>query len=215
MTDEFTADIEPDEWPTLPPREELAVFIAEQEGRFGEAYRLWQQRPDARWIADQQNVATSGYVSNLRQAWGAVLDGVIPGGASMLRQVQGRLGALVKRGRGVLSPEALDLLRTNLARISAAVQDVGPNEAATEVAQAQESEQQALADIRTPGIYASSYGWYLERPLNPEGGNTLIKVGKAEDVAARIGQHRRGARAHIPEPLVTIRVYATGTVYSE
>ncbi|UCZ89101.1 GIY-YIG nuclease family protein [Gordonia sp. WA4-43] len=49
----------------------------------------------------------------------------------------------------------------------------------------------------------------METPVDPEGENTLIKVGRAQDVVGRIEQHRSGARAHIPEPLITIRVYAT------
>jgi len=46
--------------------------------------------------------------------------------------------------------------------------------------------------------------------LDPERSKTLIKVGRAEDIARRIAQHRYdGQRAAVPEPLVPIRAYGT------
>ncbi|QAY69559.1 GIY-YIG nuclease family protein [Xylanimonas protaetiae] len=199
--------------PSLPlsPRDELGEFIAVQDGRLGEVYRLWHERPDARWIADQQNVASVGYIYGWKRAWEAALDGAVPNGPTALRQTIGSLNSLLKKGRGTLSLAAIDLLKTNRALIIAAADEVDVEEAAEASAAAESIEKRELAAIHTAGIYAFSYGWYLESPIDPEGGNTLIKVGKAEDVASRLDQHRQGARAHIPEPLVTIRVYETGS----
>src|SRR5699024_11359783 len=56
-------------------------------------------------------------------------------------------------------------------------------------------------------IYAFSYGWYLESPVDPKNENTLIKVGYATNIWARLQQHQAGAMTHMPEPLVVLRVF--------
>lgn len=58
------------------------------------------------------------------------------------------------------------------------------------------------------GISAFSYGRYLESPIDPERGTTLIKVGRAADVGVRIRQYTADVRTHMPEPLALIRVYS-------
>lgn len=129
----------------------------------------------------------------------------------MLKAVASALNGLVKRGRGDLSAPALELLETNRAKVLLAQNQIDPSVEAKAEADAEDDEQSKLDALRgTTGIYAFSYGWYLETPVDPDGENTLIKVGRSQDVVERIEQHRRGARAHIPEPLVTVRVYATG-----
>lgn len=92
-----------------------------------------------------------------------------------------------------------------------AIETLDPDEEARADAEAEEQEQSQIDGLDgVTGIYAFSYGWYLDNPLSEENDRTLIKVGRAKDVAARIRQHRTGARTHIPEPLITVRVFGTG-----
>ena len=205
----MSVDVEHVQPPVL-PRDELAAFIAEQEGRIGDVYRLTEPGLSARAIADELNVETYGFVYQYQAQAAAALDGAVPGGPTMLKSVTSALNGLVKRGRGVLSPEAFDLLKTNRAKVLAAKEELDPEIEAQAEIEAEETERKQLAEFHGAGIYAFSYGWYLESPVDVERDMTLIKGGKAADVTARIEQHRAGARAHIPEPLVTIRVYATG-----
>ena len=195
--------------PPLSPRDELAEFIGDDPGRIGDVYRA-RHLPD-RQIADLLNIETSGFVGLYRARIDAALDGVVPSGPTVLRSVTSALRGLLKRGRSELSASALDLLQVHLAKLEAAGTEIAPEaEARAEVEAVHAERSQIRTLLGVPGIYAFSYGWYLESPLDPDGGNTLIKVGMADDVARRIEEHRRGARAHIPEPLVTIRVYAVG-----
>lgn len=195
---------------TRTPREELAEFISLQEGRIGDVFNLTQEGLDARAIADRLNVETQGFVYQYQAHIDAALDGKVPTGPTMLKAVVSALNGLVKRGRAVLTPPALELLTAHRDLVLSAIDQLDPDDEAQAEAQAEDNEQKELgALLEVPGIYAFSYGWYLERPLDAESENTLIKVGRAKDVARRIEDHRRGARAHIPEPLVTIRAYAT------
>lgn len=195
----------------LTARGELGAFIRAQEGRIGDVYRLEQEHLSDREIADRLNVETSGFVGQYRGQIRAALDGTVPTSPTVLRGTISALRGLLKRGRSELSDTAFDLLQAHLGLLEAASAAVTPEAEADAEVEAGHAEDVELRKLRgVPGIYAFSYGWYLERPLDPEGGSTLIKVGKAEDVARRIEQHRHGARAHIPEPLVVIRVYAVG-----
>lgn len=140
----------------------------------------------------------------------AALDGKVPNGPTMLKSVASALNGLLKKGRGDLSVAAIELLNTNRAKVLLARDRLDPGIEAIAEAEAEHEEQAELGALRgVTGIYAFSYGWYLEMPVDPEGENTLIKVGRAQDVFGRIEQHRSGARAHIPEPLITIRVFDT------
>lgn len=211
-TDPMTDNEIPTVEATLPlsPRQELAEFIAGQEGRIGDVYMLTQEGLNAKQIAERLNVDTSGFVYLYQTHATAALDGVIPSGPTTLKATVSALNGLVKRGRTNLSPAAFDLLKTNQAKALAARDELDPEVEVRAEIEAELEEQTQVSALNLPGIYAFSYGWYLERPLDPDGDNTLIKVGKAENIALRIAQHRHGARAHIPEPLVTIRVFATG-----
>lgn len=197
--------------PVLLPRDELAEFIASQETRIGDVYNLTAEGLDARGIADRLNIDTSGFVYQYQAMIAAALDGETPAGPSMLKAVASALNGLLKRARGVLSPEALELLNQNRSRVAQAIENLDPvAEAQAEVEDEEREEGQIDELVGVAGIYAFSYGWYLDHPLSDDNDRTLIKVGRARDIAARIRQHRAGARTHIPEPLVTVRVFGTG-----
>lgn len=197
--------------PATTPRDELAEFIASQETRIGDVYNLTAEGLDPRGIADRLNIDTSSFVYQYQAMIAAALDGELPSGPTMLKSVASALNGLHKRARGVLSPEALELLDANRSRASQAIEELDPvAEAQAEVEDEEREEGQIDELVGVAGIYAFSYGWYLDNPLSEENDRTLIKVGRARDIAARIRQHRAGARTHIPEPLVTVRVFGTG-----
>lgn len=192
------------------PRDELADFIGRQDSRIGDVFRLSQQGLDARAIADRLNVDTQGFVYSYQAQIDAALDGKVPNGPTMNKSVASALNGMMKRGRGDLTVSAIELLNANRTKVLHARDQLDPGLEAMAEAEAEHEEQAELETLRgVTGIYAFSYGWYLEMPVDPEGENTLIKIGRAQDVVGRIEQHRSGARAHIPEPLVTIRVFAT------
>jgi len=203
-------DILPDDAP-LTPRDEIRRLIAGHEGRIGDVFRLSEEGLSPEQIAERLNVATQNFVYTYRYQIDAALDGKPTSGSVLRRQAVSALNSLIKKSRGVLSPEALKLLQNNRAAVEAAGLEGDPSAQAEADMQEEHSATHTLASLAgVAGIYAFSYGWYLESQVDPDRGNTLIKVGQALDVAGRIRQHTSGARTHMPEPLALIRVYSTG-----
>ncbi|MBO0919786.1 hypothetical protein J1G42_02965 [Cellulomonas sp. zg-ZUI222] len=63
--------------PPVLPRNELVAFIAEQEGRIGDAYRLTEQGLSARAIGDELNVESfRRMVGRMQEVPG---DSILPG----------------------------------------------------------------------------------------------------------------------------------------
>lgn len=198
----------PEPAPSLTPRQELEELLRTDKGRLGDVFNREGIEPER--IAAELNVASPAFVYNQRRTIDALLDGRAVEGPVFRRQVLGVFKTQISRGRGVLSPGAMELLLRNRASIEAASADESPLEAAQEAAVEEREAENTLASLEgRAGIYAFSYGWYLEAPVDPERGNTLIKVGKSTNIAQRIRQHTSAARTHIPEPLALIRVYGT------
>ena len=194
------------------PRDEIAALLSSHEGRLGDVYRLTEEGLTPEQIAERLNVATPNFVYTYRYQASAALDGKTTNGTTMRRQALGALRSLLKAGRGRLSPAAVRLLQSNTAAVEASAEASDPSDEAQADVDEVASAATALHQLNgVPGIYAFSYGWYLESFVDPERGQTLIKVGQARDVAARIRQHTAGARTHMPEPLALIRVYAIGS----
>jgi T5orf172 domain len=189
--------------------DEIRELISTSEGRLGDVYRLTQQGLSPEQIAAELDVATHGFVYSYRYQTDAALYGKKTTGSVQRSQTLGALNVLVGRGRGLLSPEALELLLANRAAVEA------PGLETDFVAEAKADVEEKVAALSTledlnkvSGIYAFSYGWYLDSPVDAARGNTLIKVGMAVDVADRIRSHTAGTRTHMPEPLVLVRVYS-------
>jgi hypothetical protein len=202
-------DAEPAE-ETLSPLAEIRQLLDEDQSRLGDVYRLHvkEGRPPQD-VADQLNVETSNFVYSYRAYVDAILNGNVSAGEKLRRQTASAIRSLIKRNRSALSVEALRILNSHLATAEQPV----TNEAAgssDEIDTEIETTRTANSLEGKPGIYAFSYGWYLENPAD-ERSNTLIKIGRAEDVGARIRQHKAGARTHIPEPLVVVRVFSIGS----
>lgn len=198
--------------PAPTPRDEVRELIATNDGRLGDVYRLLEDGLSPEQIAERLNVATQNFVYSYRYQIDAALDGKTTSGAVLRRQTVSALNSLKKRGRGLLSPEGLRLLQANITAVESGGADNDLVAEAEADIQEEQSATVTLAELsRVPGIYAFSYGWYLESQVDSDRGNTLIKVGHAADIAGRIRQHSSGARTHMPEPLALIRVYSTGT----
>lgn len=194
--------------PVLTPRQELEDLLRSDQGRLGDVMNRAGMDPEQ--VAAELNVSSPAFVYNMRRTIDSILDGRPVTGSVFRKQVLGAFRTQESRGRKALSPEAAQLLVINRASVEAAGLLEDPVEAAVEAATEAGQATATLADLEgVPGIYAFSYGWYLESPVDPERGNTLIKVGMSVNVAGRIRQHTSLARTHIPEPLALVRVYST------
>lgn len=78
---------EPLEPPDEGVRRTLMTFLDAEPGRLGDVYRLSEQGLTAPQIAAELGVGSSGFVSNYRAIIRALLDGQLPTGPSMARQV--------------------------------------------------------------------------------------------------------------------------------
>lgn len=157
----------------LSPRDEIGLLIADSEGRIGDVYRLDREGLSAEQIAERLNVETQGFVYSYRYMIEAALDGKGTTGDSRRRQAISALNGLAKRGRGVLSPEAFRLLQANIAAVENSAQDSDPVGEAQADIEDEQSASLTLAELSgVPGIYAFSYGWYLESLVDQQRGNT-------------------------------------------
>ena len=204
-----TEDATPQPGP-LSPTDEIRELLRQDQTRLGDVFRGLEQGLTAQGIAERHNVATPGFVYSYSAYIQAAVEGRFSSSPSVLKQTASSLRTLVRRARGAISADAFSLLQGRLTQVEQAVDEVtAPENVAAE--EASENETLSVTDrvMNVPGIYAFSYGWYLESPLDPARGNTLIKVGKAEDVGRRINEHRNLAvRTHMPEPLALLRVYS-------
>lgn len=196
----------------MTPRQEIENLLDADQSRLGDVYRLYVvEKLPPQEVADRLNVGTVGFVYGYKARIDAILDGKVTSGATLQAQVTSGVRSFVKRSKNQVGSEAAHVLASNLALAEQALADL---QASDVVSQDAEVEDDANVDggllDGVPGIYAFSYGWYLEKPVDEKSGNTLMKVGQTNDVASRIRQHRGGARSHMPEPLVVVRVYSTG-----
>ena len=190
---------------------EIRALISTNEGRLGEVYRLTEEGLTPEQVASQLNVATAGFVYTYRYQIQAAFCGKPTSGAALRAQTVSALNSLLRRATGVRSPEALALLMANKATVEAAGAEVDLAAEAKADIEEKSAAANTLNDLnKVAGIYAFSYGWYLESPVDVVRGNPLIKVALATDVGERIRSYISGVRTHMPEPLVLIRVYPTG-----
>jgi hypothetical protein len=77
----------------------MRTFLDADPGRLGDVYRLSEQGLTAPQIAAELGVGSSGFVSNYRAIIRAILDGQLPSGPSMARQVTSAVSRIAKDGR--------------------------------------------------------------------------------------------------------------------
>ncbi|QAY59535.1 GIY-YIG nuclease family protein [Microbacterium protaetiae] len=197
--------------PATTPREEIAGILRQDASRMGDVYRLSVlDGLTSAEVAERLNIDTQGFVFSYRSKIDAILDGVVSSSPSVAKGAASALRAFIKRNRSELSAEAIRMLTEHLRRAEGVLDEVSGAESEELQSRSDEHDDDlASADLAgVAGIYAFSYGWYLERRADEKMGTTLIKVGRANDIGRRIADHRTGARAHMPEPLVVVRAYS-------
>jgi hypothetical protein len=95
--------------PTEAVAGEFAALLEAEPGRIGEVYRLTRRGMRPPQIAAELGVSSSGFVSNYRAIARALLEGHLPSGPSMARQVIGGVHKVTARAQ--LTPEASDHVR--------------------------------------------------------------------------------------------------------
>jgi hypothetical protein len=98
--------------PDTEVRAELEVVLEADESRLGQVYRASQRGLDARAIAAELGVETSGFVWNYERIAKALLDGNLPSAPSVALIAAQRYRSILKFAR--LSPAARAYLETNL-----------------------------------------------------------------------------------------------------
>jgi hypothetical protein len=105
----------PDQGPVRPDpkvRAELEAVLEADKSRLGQVYRAWQRGLDARAIADELEVRTSGFVWNYERIARAVLDGDLPRAPTVALFAAQRYRSILRSAR--LSTAARSYLETNL-----------------------------------------------------------------------------------------------------
>src|SRR5699024_2224895 len=103
----------------------------------------------------------------------AILHGDVSNSLHLRKQTASRIRSLIKQNRSALSADALQLLNEHRALAEQPLSlDDEIEEVATDLAQDAETVATSNALENTRGIYAFSYGWYLEHPVD-EQSNTL------------------------------------------
>ncbi len=101
--------------PSPDVRVELASLIEADRSRLGDVYRLTERGLTPPQIAQELGVDSSGFVSNYRSIARALLDGSMPSGPSMAKQIASSIRAL-SRGQSISSAARayLDQLQSEL-----------------------------------------------------------------------------------------------------
>lgn len=191
------------------PETEIKELLAAQDNRLGQVYRLSvQQGLPAKEVANALHVETSGFVSNNLSTIRTITGEREPSSPSLAKQARSSISSFIKANQGNISKEALELLKSRRDRLSSFISKEEKEDVVEpEFAETTDNDLKNLAGV--PGIYAFSYGWYLENPEHRDFGAdaTLFKVGLAHDLEKRMKQHIHSARTVIPEPVVLVRAY--------
>lgn len=194
----------------LGPRAEVERLLESDPSRLGDIYRWKLEGLSRNDIKERVGAKDNAFVYSYEQVISAALNGTTTAnGPTARRSVIGALNSLIKKARAFpLPPEAIQLLVEHRAAVETAGASVDDVAAAQAEQEERDDAVQTLSRMRgVAGIYAFSYGWYLEHPADESRDTTFIKVGKALNVEQRIREHMGGARTHMPEPLALVRVY--------
>lgn len=164
----------------LTAREEIASLLEEDESRLGDVYRLHVlEGLPPQEVADRLNVATIGFVYGYKSRIDAILDGKVTTGATLQAQVTAAVRSFVKRSRSQVSAAAAQLLVSHLALAEQALAELTSSETTVEdPPRGDDADVDAGHLDGKPGIYAFSYGWYLESPSTKGPGTHSSKSGR-------------------------------------
>ncbi|MDE0007488.1 MAG: hypothetical protein OXS50_04345, partial [Gammaproteobacteria bacterium] len=181
------------------PQEQSADLLAEidealdqDERKIGEVWRAQRQTDDVNQIADEMGWGATSAVYSYRTYINALRGTASPGSATMALQCRRQIGSFVGR-HAELSQAAKDLLRTRQASCDA-------------VAEAYDESTSSIDDEADnaigSGVYVYTLPHYIHHPVidKPDASSTprtFLKVGRSENVEARIKQQ---ATTALPEP---------------
>lgn len=184
--------------PSPAVREELADALRNDGSALGEVFR---QLEAGKSLAEVRH-DIGDYAWNYNRAFRAILDADLPTAPAVLRQTQRPFRRLL-RDVPSLSPEAEASLRTNLAAVEARLAEIIARTGEIEDAHHATDEAEAEA---IPGIYVYALPHYLNYPVDPVSGHTLLKVGRSDrNVIQRFRQQIRTTA--LPEDPLLLRIY--------
>ena len=200
-------------------RDELAQAILDGGGRLSDVYQLRVLDGKApQQVASELGVDTPGFVGNYVAYVNLILDGAIPTSQAYLSQAAAAARGLRRKSATTLSSPALQLLDRH---IQAAEQALSTSTHATSsgtslgsagLPSAPTASGDPIAaayatgtvDLAKPGVYAFSIGRY-----RVDQGNSIIKVGMAVDIGARMAAHKSSAKTVMPDPIELLRAWET------
>lgn len=205
--------------PPVTPLEELADAVLDGGGRLADVYQLRVvEGKSALQVASELGVNTPGFVSNYEAYLNLILNGAIPSSPAYLAQGAAAARGLRRKALATLSGAALDLLDQHIQQAESTLASMQTT-SSSGVAAGQGSAQSTAAapgdpiaaayasrtvDLAKPGVYAFSIGRY-----RVDQGRSIIKVGMAADIGARMAAHRRNAKTVLPDPIELLRAWET------
>lgn len=180
---------------------EIVRFLEQDDSRLGQVYRLLEKGLSSQEIADELDVATSGFVWGAARQVRALLEGDLPTAPTVARRNARKFRSVQKSG--VWSQAAVHYLEHQTQELERRINDDSAREA--EVKRAKDETEKAEARNEV-GVYVYSLPHYLLHPYEPESGRTLMKVGFSEsDVIRRFRDQTRTTA--LPEEPVLLRIY--------
>lgn len=190
-------------------RAEVERILQEDDSRLGETFRGDKAGLTPREQAELAGVATHGYVYNNRTMIRALMGDEISEGTELAAATARKVRSLLLRVD--LSTE----LRADWERLEERLTlHVEEERAANEAKEVEAVKATAEAEsLGKSGIYVYTLPHYLKHLVDPESGKTYLKVGRSEDVNARV--FAQGRSTELPEDPVLLRIYPTDDPIAE
>lgn len=185
-------------------RAEIVSFLEQDNSRVGQVYRLQEKGLSPQEIAEELDVASSGFVWGAARQVRALLEGDLPTAPTVARRGARKFRSVQRSGGW--SPEARDYLEHQTRELERRTNDDSAREAEVQRAKNETEKAEARNEV---GVYVYSLPHYLLHPYEPDSGRTLMKVGRSEsDVIQRFRNQTRITA--LPEEPVLLRIYRIG-----
>ncbi|MBB0994356.1 GIY-YIG nuclease family protein [Dietzia sp. SLG510A3-3B2-2] len=182
-------------------RNEIVRFLEHDNSRVGQVYRLLEKGLSSQKIAEELDVASSGFVWGAARQVRALLEGDLPTAPTVARRGARKFRSVQRSGDW--SPEAIYYLEHQTRELERRINDDSAREAEVKRAKSETEKAEARNEA---GVYVYSLPHYLLHPYEPESGRTLMKVGRSDsDVIQRFRNQTRITA--LPEEPVLLRIY--------
>ena len=182
-------------------RSELKATLEADDSFLGEVFR----RREAGETVPELRAEIGDFAWNYDRGIRAALEGDLPSSPGVIRGTTRIFRRLLRSSPG-LSPETEELLRDNISIMEARITEPATRAAEVQAARQVTGEAEAQG---TPGIYVYALPHYLNFPVDPVSGHTLMKVGRSDrDVIQRFRSQIR--TTSLPEDPILLRIYVTG-----